>query len=401
MVDHPPKTIRILTVLIKIHFWSKFGYPILNGWWVMVLTSSTRRSENDNIPPPQPKKNERITHSRANRLETIRSICHTPWPKVNPIVHPTSYPTHIPFIPSESTLQFQNSPWKFKVRVIPEGHIVGITPYRLISLSFDVDEPSHSYVQLFKNLKVTTWIQHSLDSHPFRCMSFGYSIPEIRLIQNLTLKIQGHGHGRGELWRSQHGPEHGSNIPSTHISSVPCQSNIQFPRYDFFKIWPWKSKVNVVIEVKVESHKVGVTSYRLTSLSFHVNRPFHPEIQNFLNLTLRIQGECEMTNILHNYRSRQFHITSNGINPSSGVRDMASTKSGSSAASLNKIWAMGKPIWDKWTVSIPDWGRCRLLSRPTAVCMPICDSPYKFRHFTTGFGHTRVWVDGVRYPEAP
>ena len=34
------------------------------------------------------------------------SIFHASWPKVNPIVHPTSYPTHIPFIPSESTLSF-------------------------------------------------------------------------------------------------------------------------------------------------------------------------------------------------------------------------------------------------------------------------------------------------------
>ena len=28
-------------------------------------------------------------------------------------------------------------------------------------------------------------------------------------------------------------------------------------------------------EVNVESREVGVTSYRLTSLSFHVNQPFH------------------------------------------------------------------------------------------------------------------------------
>ena len=43
-----------------------------------------------------------------------------------------------------------------------------------------------------------------------------------------------------------------------------------------------------------------------------------PEIQNFLNLTLKIQGEGEMAMMMHNYRSRQFHIISNGINPSSG-----------------------------------------------------------------------------------
>ena len=46
--------------------------------------------------------------------------------------------------------------------------------------------------------------------------------------------------------------------------------------------------------------------------------------------------------MLYNYRSRQFHITSNGINPPSASGDMASTKSGQSAVSLDKFWAMGK-----------------------------------------------------------
>ena len=46
--------------------------------------------------------------------------------------------------------------------------------------------------------------------------------------------------------------------------------------------------------------------------------------------------------MLHNYRSRQFYITSNGINPSSSFRDAASTKSGPSAASFGKFWARGQ-----------------------------------------------------------
>ena len=77
------------------------------------------------------------------------------------------------------------SSWKSKVKATAEGHIVGITLYRLISLSFVVNEPSHSYIQLFKHL---------------------------------TLKIQGQGHGWGERWKSQHG----SNILSSHIPFVPC-----------------------------------------------------------------------------------------------------------------------------------------------------------------------------------
>ena len=102
-------------------------------------------------------------------------------------------------------------------------------------------------------------------------MSIRHPIPEIWLFQNLTSKIQGQGHGRAECWKSQSG----CNILSIHIAFVPCQSAIPFLRYSIFKIWPWKSKVKVMGVVDIESHKVVVTSYRLTSLSFHVNRPPH------------------------------------------------------------------------------------------------------------------------------
>ena len=120
-----------------------------------------------------------------------------------------------------------------------------------------------------------SWVsQHGsniISTHNFfiPCQS---AIPFLRydFFLNLTLKIQGQGHGWGECWKSQHV----SNILSTHIPFVPCQSAIPFLRYDFFKIWPWKSKVKVIVEVKVGSHKLGVTSYRLTFLSFNVNHPF-------------------------------------------------------------------------------------------------------------------------------
>ena len=193
-------------------------------------------------------------------------------------------------------------------------------------------------------LKVTTWVQHFIDSHPLRSMSIIPTIPEIQHFQNLTLKIQGQGHGWWERWKSQSG----CNILSTHIPSIPHQSAIPFLKYNFFKIWPWKSKVKVMGEGNVESHKVGVASYRLTSLPFYVNRPFHswdtavsnfdlenprsrswvrwtlkfttwvqhsidshpfnsmsighpiPELRLFQNLNLKIQGQGQMTMMLHN-----------------------------------------------------------------------------------------------------
>ena len=63
-----------------------------------------------------------------------------------------------------------------------------------------------------------------------------------------------------------------------------------------------------------------------------------PEIQHLQNLTLKIKGQGQMTLMLHNYRSRQFHRTSNGINPSSGSKDMGSAKSGPSAAWFEKVF---------------------------------------------------------------
>ena len=155
--------------------------------------------------------------------------------------------TRISFVPCQGALPFLRYsifkiwPWKSKVNVIPDGHIVGTTPYQLISLSFDVDEPSHSYLLLLQKfdhenprsrswlrwmLKATTCVQHYIDSHPFRSMSICHPIPEIRLFQNLTLKIQGQGHGWGPSWKSQSG----CNIPSIHIPFIPCPSALPFLR---------------------------------------------------------------------------------------------------------------------------------------------------------------------------
>ena len=90
--------------------------------------------------------------------------------------------------------------------------------------------------------------------------------------------------------RSQFKPQWGSNILSTHIPFVPCQLGIPFLSYDFLKIWPWKSKVKVMGEVTVQSHNVGLASYRLTSLSSHVNRPSHSWDTAFSKFDLENQG---------------------------------------------------------------------------------------------------------------
>ena len=142
-----------------------------------------------------------------------------------------------------------------------------------------------------------------------------------------------------------------------------------------FKIWPCKSRVKVMGEVTVQSHNVGVTSYRLTSLSFHVNRPSHSWDTAFPNMTLKMKGQGQMTLMLHDYRSRQFHRTSNGINPSSGFKDMGSAKSGPSAAWFDKFLAhgqahmgqMGKWLWQCTTRGLDNSTELRMEKTRQAV----------------------------------
>ena len=151
----------------------------------------------------------------------------------------------------------------------------------LTSLSFHVNWTSHSWDTAFSKfdpenprsrswvrwtLKVTTWVQHSIDSHPFNSISICHPIPEIGLFQNLTLKIQGQGHGWGERWKSQSG----CNILSTHIPFVPCQSGIPFLSYDFF--------LNLTLKIKGQGHEWSHSSKSQVSgsniLSIHI--PFVP-----------------------------------------------------------------------------------------------------------------------------
>ena len=69
--------------------------------------------------------------------------------------------------------------------------------------------------------------------------------------------------------------------------------------------------------------------------------PPSPKILHFHNLTLKIKGQGQMRMVLHNYRPRQFHRTSNGVNPSSGFKDMGSAKSGPYAAWFDEFLANG------------------------------------------------------------
>ena len=176
--------------------------------------------------------------------------------------------THIPLVPCQSALPFPRYSifkiwtWKSKVKVIAQGHKVGITPYRLISLLIHVDRPCHSWdtaISKFdvensrsrswvrSKLKVITWVLHSVDTHPFRSISIRRPFPELWLFQNLTLKIKGHGHGWGHSSKSQGG----SNILSTHIPFIPCQSGIPLLSWLF---------ENLTLKFKGQGHGWGHSS---------------------------------------------------------------------------------------------------------------------------------------------
>ena len=82
-----------------------------------------------------------------------------------------------------------------------------------------------------------------------------------------------------------------NNILSTHIPFIPCWSALPCLRCSYLKNWPLKSMVKVMGEVTVQSHNVGLTSYRLTSLSFHVNQASNSWVTTFSKLTLKIKGQ--------------------------------------------------------------------------------------------------------------
>ena len=131
----------------------------------------------------------------------------------------------------------KNWPWKSKVKVMGEvevpSHNLSLTSwtsYRLTSLWFHVKWPSHSWDTAFSKFD----------------------------LENPRSRSQSR-----------------DNTLSTLIPFVPCQSPVTFLGYSYFKIWHWKFKVKVISEVKVESHNVGPTFSRLTSISFDVNRASH------------------------------------------------------------------------------------------------------------------------------
>ena len=100
---------------------------------------------------------------------------------------------------------------------------------------------------------------------------------------------------------------------STHIPFVPCRLALPFLGHSYFKIWCWKFQVKIMGEVKVESHNMGPTFGRLTSLSFHVNRESHSWVMTFCKFDLENQGTKVMVEVTvqsHNVGLTSYRIAS-------------------------------------------------------------------------------------------
>ena len=138
---------------------------------------------------------------------------------------------------------------------------------------------------------------------------------------------------------------------STHIPFVPCQSAIPFLGYGFLKKFDLenprsrsclRSKLNVTKWCNILS----------THIPFVPCQPTLPFLRYIISQTWpwKIQGQGQMTMMLHNYKSRQFHRTSNGINPSSGFGDMGSHMG--QMADSAQLQAKTIPLNFEWRTSV-------------------------------------------------
>ena len=172
-------------------------------------------------------------------------------------------------------------------------------------------------------------------------MSVEHPIPELRISQNVTLKIKDQGH----WWSHSSKSQCGSSILSTRIPFIPFQSALPFQRCSTFKI------------LTMMLHKCRSRQFLRTSNGTNPASGFRDmgSVKSGISAALFDKflavGQAHMgqiTSTLHNYRSRQVHDTLNGINPSSGFRDICSTKSEPNLCQIC-FWPMGKPIWGNGT----------------------------------------------------
>ena len=223
--------------------------------------------------------------------------------------------THIPFVqcrwPSHSHIQvFKNLTLKIQgqgQRVNVESHNMGPTFHRLTWLSFHVDRPSHSRDKTIQNLTVKIEGQATVQ---------GYKV-DIKPYRLISLSL--HADRPSHSWDT--------DISKFDVENSRSRSCVR----STLKVTTW-------VQHSIDTHPIS---------SMLIGPPI-PEIQHFQNCILKLHGQCQMTIMLHNHRSRQFLKISNCINPSSGFRDMGSAKPGPSAAWFDKFLANEQAHMGQW-----------------------------------------------------
>ena len=219
-----------------------------------------------------------------------------------------------------------------------ESHNMGPTFYRLASLWFHVNRPSHSW-----------------DSQDTAFSKFDH--------ENSKVKVMGEGN---VAWKSQSG----CNILSAHIPFFPCQSALPFLIYSIFKIWPWKSKVKVKWPWCCTTTGLGLfhrTSNGINPSSGEIWVPQRlaqvlPDLTRCGQWASPYGASGQMTMTVHNYGPRQFHRISNGENPPGGYRDMGSASLAAACPSArpnrdDNTPPARRPERQKWhsTKAAPGW----------------------------------------------
>ena len=166
----------------------------------------------------------------------------------------------------------------------------------------NVNRPSHSEIQLFQNLtmkihgqghvwgqksrwRLTFKIQRtrlwsssnpsvtfeawsSIDMFAFPFVAIGPLLAGISEIPYLTLKVQGQGHGQGQIRWS-----HLSlGVQSICLLLVSWQSDHFWLRYSKYYIWPWKFQVMVMAKVKPDGQIWALEFNRYVCFLFRGNR---------------------------------------------------------------------------------------------------------------------------------
>ena len=162
--------------------------------------------------------------------------------------------------PSHSEIQlFQN----FTMKIHGQGHLCGQRSTE--HLTFKIQR---SRLWSSSNPLVTFEAWSSIDMFAFRFEPIWPFSAEIYQILYLTLKIQGQDHGQSQTRWSHLSPR----VQSICLLFVSWQSDHFWLRYSKFYIWPWKFKVKVMAKVKPDGHIWALEFNRYVCFSFRGNR---------------------------------------------------------------------------------------------------------------------------------